>query len=170
VLEKALLDVEGVDNQIVGQIIALGMVNVLDLEEVGPEPLTKELEMERPLAEKIVARCVEEARRVAEAQARRAAEAETEAASTDKEEAEAPSEPPPAEPEQPQSDQPQTQESDQQGDLTEQAPATQALETAYPPADTQSEPAEAVVDSQDPSEAQGSPESPDHERNDEPTT
>ena len=71
VLEKALLEVEGVDNQVVSQVIALGMVNVLDVEEVGPEPLVKELGLERQLAERIVRRCSEEARRVAEAQSAR---------------------------------------------------------------------------------------------------
>ncbi len=74
-LEKALLDVGGVDSQIVSQVVALGMVNVLDVEEVGPEPLIKELEMARDQAERIVQRCTEEARRVAEAQAQKAAEA-----------------------------------------------------------------------------------------------
>ena len=69
VLEKALLDLEGVDSQVVSQIIALGMVNVLDVEEVGPDPLVKELQLERSLAERIVARCSEEAKRVAEAKA-----------------------------------------------------------------------------------------------------
>lgn len=75
-LEKALLDVEGVDRQVVSQIIALGMVNVLDVEEVGPEPLVNELQMDRGLAERIGRRCAEEARRVAEAQAERADEKE----------------------------------------------------------------------------------------------
>jgi N utilization substance protein A len=74
VLEKALLSLEGVDSQIVSQIIALGMVNVLDVEEVGAEPLVKELGLDKVLADRIVARCGEEARRVAEAQANRARE------------------------------------------------------------------------------------------------
>ena len=66
-LEKALLDVDGVDSQVVSQIIALGMVNVLDVEEVGPDPLVKELQLDQALAQRIVERCREEARRVAEA-------------------------------------------------------------------------------------------------------
>ncbi len=76
VLEKALLDVEGVDKQIISQIIALGMVSVLDVEEVGREPLIKELQLDADLANRIVTRCAEEARRVAEAQAKQAAEAQ----------------------------------------------------------------------------------------------
>ena len=79
-LEKTLLSVEGVDSQIVSQIIALGMVNVLDVEEVGPDPLVKELQLERALAEKIVARCVEEGKKVAEQQARNRAAKAAEAA------------------------------------------------------------------------------------------
>jgi len=79
VLEKALLDVEGVDRQIISQIIALGMVSVLDVEEVGREPLIKELQLDADLANRIVTRCAEEARRVAEAQAKRAAEKESQA-------------------------------------------------------------------------------------------
>jgi DNA replication initiation complex subunit (GINS family) len=44
----------------------MGMVNVLDVEEVGPDPLVNELGMERELAQKIVVRCAEEARKVAQ--------------------------------------------------------------------------------------------------------
>ena len=68
VLEKALREVPGVDSTIVDQIIAMGMVNVLDVEEVGPEPLISEFAMQRELAQKIVVRCAEEAKRVAEQQ------------------------------------------------------------------------------------------------------
>ncbi|MDY6913390.1 MAG: hypothetical protein SVT52_02890, partial [Planctomycetota bacterium] len=89
VLEKALREVEQVDSTIVDQIIAMGMVNVLDVEEVGPEPLINELTLDRELAQKIVVRCAEEAKRVAEQQAaaaREAAEAEKSAASKGDEE------------------------------------------------------------------------------------
>jgi len=76
VLEKALRTVEGVDSTIIDQIVAMGMVNVLDVEEVGPDPLLTELQMDEGLARQIVITCAEEARRVAEAkeQARKAAE------------------------------------------------------------------------------------------------
>jgi len=69
ILEKALREVPGVDSTIVDQIVAMGMVNVLDVEEVGPEPLINEFKMQRELAQKIVIRCAEEAKRVAEHQA-----------------------------------------------------------------------------------------------------
>ncbi len=68
-LEKALRSVEGVDSSIVDRIIAMGMVNVLDVEEVGPEPLISELEMDEALARKIITRCSEEAKRIAAEQA-----------------------------------------------------------------------------------------------------
>ncbi len=82
VLEKALREVEGVDSTIVDQVIAMGMVNVLDVEEVGPDPLVNELSMERELAQQIVIRCAEEAKRVADQQQAKAAQkkAEEEAA------------------------------------------------------------------------------------------
>ncbi len=69
VLEKALRDVAGVDSTIVDQIVAMGMVNVLDVEEVGPDSIVNELQMDRELAQKIVVRCAEEAKNIAERQA-----------------------------------------------------------------------------------------------------
>jgi N utilization substance protein A len=68
VLEKALREVQGVDSTIVDQIAAMGMVNVLDVEEVGVDPLVNEIQLDRELAARIVVRCSEEARKVAEQQ------------------------------------------------------------------------------------------------------
>jgi len=76
VLEKTLREVEGVDSTIVDQIIAMGMVNVLDVEEVGSGPLVNELNMDNELAQRIVVHCAEEAKRLADQQARAAKEAE----------------------------------------------------------------------------------------------
>ena len=75
VLEKALREVEGVDSTVVDQIIAMGMVSVLDVEEVGPDPLVNEVEMPRELAQRIVVRCAEEAKRVADLQSKARQEA-----------------------------------------------------------------------------------------------
>ncbi|MCJ7543605.1 MAG: transcription termination factor NusA [Phycisphaerae bacterium] len=69
VLEKALRRVEGVDSTIVDQVMAMGMVNVLDVEEVGPNPLVNELGLDQAMAQKIIISCAEEAKRVAEQQA-----------------------------------------------------------------------------------------------------
>ena len=68
VLEKALREVQGVDSTVVDQVVAMGMVNVLDVEEVGADPLVNELQLDRELAARIVVRCSEEARKVAEQQ------------------------------------------------------------------------------------------------------
>ncbi|MFA6132994.1 MAG: transcription termination factor NusA [Phycisphaerae bacterium] len=73
-LEKALRKVEGVDSTIVDQVVAMGMVNVLDVEEVGPDPLVNELSMTREMAQKIIVSCAEEAKRHAELQAAAGAE------------------------------------------------------------------------------------------------
>jgi N utilization substance protein A len=68
-LEKALREVDTVDSTIVDKVVAMGMVNVLDVEEVGPDPLVNELSIPRELAQKIVVRCAEEAKKAAEEQA-----------------------------------------------------------------------------------------------------
>jgi len=66
-LEKSLREVEGVDSTTVDRVIAMGMVSVLDVEEVGPEPLVNELGMDRALARSIVVRCAEAAKEAAAA-------------------------------------------------------------------------------------------------------
>jgi transcription termination/antitermination protein NusA len=71
-MEKALREVPGVDSSIVDRVMAMGMVNVLDVEEVGPQPLVNELSLSEELAQRIVSRCSEEAKRVAEQQAKAA--------------------------------------------------------------------------------------------------
>ena len=68
VLEKALRKIDGINTTVVDQIIAMGMVNVLDVEEVGAEPLVSSeqgLGLEEAVAQSIVIACAEEARRVA---------------------------------------------------------------------------------------------------------
>lgn len=69
VLEKALRSVEGVDSTVVDQVVAMGMVSVLDVEEVGSDPMINELTLAPELAQRIVIRCAEEAKRVAAEQA-----------------------------------------------------------------------------------------------------
>ncbi len=46
--------IEGANDKMVDQLIALGMINVLDIEEVGAEPLISELDMDVELAKLIV--------------------------------------------------------------------------------------------------------------------
>jgi N utilization substance protein A len=94
-LEKSLREVEGVDSTTVDKVIAMGMVNVLDVEEVGPEPLINELGLDRALAQKIVVRCAESAKAAAE---RTAAAAEKKRADARKAQASAKAQPVEGEP------------------------------------------------------------------------
>jgi len=95
VLERTLEAVEGVDRQVVSQVIALGMVNVLDVEEVGAAPLIKELQMDPEQADRMVQACVEQARHIAEASAEKKAVAEApEAPPAEAPQGEAPEAPP----------------------------------------------------------------------------
>jgi N utilization substance protein A len=73
-LAASLKDVEEVDDTFVDKLLALGIVSVLDLEEVGTEPLVGELELDGLVAEKIVAAASEEARRIASEKSKKQAE------------------------------------------------------------------------------------------------
>ena len=64
-LEKSLKTIDGVDEALLDRMVAMGLINLLDIEEVGAEPLVKELEVAQELADKIVTRAAEEAKRVA---------------------------------------------------------------------------------------------------------
>ncbi|HUO07236.1 MAG TPA: transcription termination factor NusA [Phycisphaerae bacterium] len=76
-MEKSLKAVEGVTEQMLDRMVALGIINLLDIEEVGTEPLVKELEIPQELAEKVLSVAVEDAKRIAqEDAARKAAEEE----------------------------------------------------------------------------------------------
>jgi transcription termination/antitermination protein NusA len=53
------------DDTLVDKLIALGVISVLDLEDVGVEPLISELGIDAGLAEKLIAGASEEAKRLA---------------------------------------------------------------------------------------------------------
>jgi len=53
-LTAGLKDVEGLDNTFIDKLIALGVISVLDLAEIGPEPLIKEIGLEPKLANKVI--------------------------------------------------------------------------------------------------------------------
>jgi N utilization substance protein A len=57
--------VESADDTVVDKLIALGVISVLDLEDVGTEPLTSELNIEVDIAERLVAAAGEEAKALA---------------------------------------------------------------------------------------------------------
>ncbi len=81
--------VEGADDTLIDKLIALGVISVLDLEDVGSEPLVKELGVDDDLAEKLATAAEEEAKRIAAEPQQKEAEdilqKETEAATTEQE-------------------------------------------------------------------------------------
>ncbi len=83
-LDQTLKSVEGVTQETVDKIIALGLIDVRDIEEVGIGPLMEELELDEDLANRIVERCTEEAKLVAAEQAaKKEAEARAKAGASD---------------------------------------------------------------------------------------
>jgi N utilization substance protein A len=64
-LEKSLKAIEGVDETLLDRMVAMGLINLLDVEEVGADPLVKELEVAQELAEKIVNKAADDAKRIA---------------------------------------------------------------------------------------------------------
>ena len=66
ILIKTLREVESVDDTLIDKVMALGIISVLDLEEIGAEPLVQALEIEEELAVKMVKAAGIEARRLAE--------------------------------------------------------------------------------------------------------
>ncbi|GIW76703.1 MAG: transcription termination/antitermination protein NusA [Phycisphaerae bacterium] len=63
-LDVTLKSVEGVTQEMVDKIIALGLIDVRDVEEVGEVPLQNDVGMSEELAERVVDRCIEEAKLV----------------------------------------------------------------------------------------------------------
>jgi len=64
-LVNCLKEIKGVDDRFVDKLIALGVISVLDLNEVGSAPLINELGIEQELAEKIVSTSAEYTKRQA---------------------------------------------------------------------------------------------------------
>jgi N utilization substance protein A len=64
-LTSSVKSVENADDMIVDKLIALGVISVLDLEDVGVEPLVKELNIDAELSEKLVKAASQEAKRLA---------------------------------------------------------------------------------------------------------
>ncbi len=61
-LGETLKKIEGVEDLVAERISLLGLISVLDLDEVGHEPLVRELELGEELAQRIVEVCKEEAK------------------------------------------------------------------------------------------------------------
>jgi len=64
-LANCVKSIESADDTLVDKLIALGIISLLDLEDVGTEPLTNELNIDAGLAEKLIAAASEEAKRLA---------------------------------------------------------------------------------------------------------
>ncbi|MDB5328964.1 MAG: nusA [Phycisphaerales bacterium] len=80
-LDLTLKTVEGITQEMVDKIIALGLIDVRDIDEVGTGPLMEELTLDEARAQEVVDRCSEEAKLVAvEQEAKKANEARTKAA------------------------------------------------------------------------------------------
>jgi len=73
-LAGCLKDVEGVDDTFVDKLLALGIISVLDLEEVGESPLVEELGVEKDIAEQVVSAAIEEAKLIASEKEKKQAE------------------------------------------------------------------------------------------------
>jgi N utilization substance protein A len=53
-LATCLKSVEGADEILVDKLIALGVISVLDLDDIGPEPLVNELKLSPDFAQKLI--------------------------------------------------------------------------------------------------------------------
>jgi N utilization substance protein A len=68
--------VEGADEVLVDKLIALGVISVLDLDDVGVDPLIEELRLDPQIAGRLVAAAAEEAKRLDETARQKRAEKE----------------------------------------------------------------------------------------------
>jgi N utilization substance protein A len=75
-LANCIKVVKGVDEAMVDKLIALGVISVTDLEDVGVEPLINELNIDPEISEKLVTAAAKEAERLAEESKQNEAEKE----------------------------------------------------------------------------------------------
>src|SRR2546421_6278273 len=73
-LDSTLKSIEGITQEMVDKIVALGIIDVRDIEEVGTGPLMEEIGLEESMAERVVNRCADEAKIVAVEQEKKKAE------------------------------------------------------------------------------------------------
>ncbi len=66
ILANCVKTVEGADEPVVDKLIALGVISVADMDDVGVEPLISELKIEPDLAKKLIAAAANDVRRLAE--------------------------------------------------------------------------------------------------------
>lgn len=75
-LTSCVKKVEGADDIVIDKLIALGVISVLDLEDVGAEPLVHELNIDAEMAEKLIAAAEKEAKELAAESKQKQAEKE----------------------------------------------------------------------------------------------
>jgi N utilization substance protein A len=75
-MESCLKQVEGITEEQIDRLAALGVISVFDVEEVGPDYLAESIGCAKPVAETIIKIVSEKAKIVAEEQAKEKAEAE----------------------------------------------------------------------------------------------
>jgi N utilization substance protein A len=76
ILEGTVKPIEGVTDEMLDRMGALGMISVFDIEEVGSGVLIEELGMDDELAERVIDACSSQAKIVAEQQQKEKEEAE----------------------------------------------------------------------------------------------
>ena len=64
-MESVLKSVEGVEDVVLDKMLAIGVISLADLAEVGTDPLVGELDLEETLAAKLVEIAAEAAKRIA---------------------------------------------------------------------------------------------------------
>ena len=80
-LDSTLRSVEGVQQEMIDKIVAMGIIDVRDISEVGAPPLVDDVGMTEELAYQVIQRCADEAKLVeAEQEAKKAAAARAKAA------------------------------------------------------------------------------------------
>lgn len=73
-LAECVKNIPGADDTLVDKMIALGIISVLDLEEVGEEPLVQELEIDESMAQQLVQAAEKEADKLSESSKKKQAE------------------------------------------------------------------------------------------------
>jgi N utilization substance protein A len=64
-MERVLREIEGVTDMMLDRLMAMGIISLADIEEVGSDPLVAELEIEEALANRVVEVSAEAAKRLA---------------------------------------------------------------------------------------------------------
>lgn len=154
-LASTLQKVEGMEDVITERISLMGLINVLDVDEVGAEPLIRELGLEEALATRIVEACTSEAKVVqAEQEAQKAADEAAKAEAARNEAAgitvplttETPAEGAVGEASETTTESPAASESGAEGETTEPAPAAPAdASTAEAASESETPTSEATV-------------------------